>query len=155
MSFCTSYTILVLKIHTNSKTYHDSITAITTRAKNLAKRETLAHNSLCAPREGSLRRSDPGKSIKYFLVIRTFCYVGISGTGPWHHVRTLSSVPLDFTKTVLKTFQTSSLPDFNNVFHHLKQDVIITADMKGIKPEWPSGQIPWICWFGGFNCCQG
>ena len=78
----TTYTILVLKIHTKIKTYRDSITVITTRAKYLAERETLAHNSLHIPREGSLRRSDPGKSIKYFLVIRTFCYVGISGTGP-------------------------------------------------------------------------
>ena len=36
MSLCKSYTILVLKIHANSKTYHDSIAAITTRAKYLA-----------------------------------------------------------------------------------------------------------------------
>ena len=42
------------------------------------------------------------------------------------------------TKTVLKTFQTSSAPDFNDVFHRLEQDVIVAADMKGIKPEWPS-----------------
>ena len=47
-------------------------------------------------------------------------------------------MPLDFTKTVLKIFQTSSVPDFNDVFHRLEQDVIVAADMKGIKPEWPS-----------------
>ena len=70
MSLCATYTILVLKIHAKIKTYHDSITAIITRAKYLAERETLAHNSLHIPREGSLRRSDPGKSIKYFLIIK-------------------------------------------------------------------------------------
>ena len=52
--------------------------------------------------------------------------------------QTRSCVPLDFTKTVLKMFQTSSVPDFNDVFHRLEQDVIVAADMKGIKPEWPS-----------------
>ena len=52
--------------------------------------------------------------------------------------QTRSHVPLDFTKTVLKTFQTSWVPDFNDVFHRLEQDVIVAADMKGIKPEWPS-----------------
>ena len=31
--------------------------------------------------------------------------------------QTRSHMPLDFTKTVLKTFQTSSVPDFNDVFH--------------------------------------
>ena len=35
--------------------------------------------------------------------------------------QTRSHVPLDFTKTVLKMFQTSSVPDFNDVFHRLEQ----------------------------------
>ena len=70
MSLCATYTISVLKIHAKFKTYHDSIAAITPRARYLAERESLAHNSLHIPREGSLRRSIPGKSIKYFLIIK-------------------------------------------------------------------------------------
>ena len=58
-----------------------------------------------------------GEDVEYAirLIKSTYRVLKCSST------QTRSYVPLDFTKTVLKIFQTSSVPDFNDVFHRLEQ----------------------------------
>ena len=48
-----------------------------------------------------------------------------------------SYVPIDFSKTVLKVFQTSSVDEFNDAFLTVMRDCQTQADLKGISPTWP------------------
>ena len=48
-----------------------------------------------------------------------------------------SYVPLDFVKTIYKVLQTSSVPEFNDVFRTQQREIQTTADMEGISPVWP------------------
>ena len=49
-----------------------------------------------------------------------------------------SFVPDDFPETIFKIFQTSSTPQFNDVFRKMYDDLQTAADMTGGLPEWPS-----------------
>lgn len=52
--------------------------------------------------------------------------------------KTRSYVPLEFTKTVFQIFQTSTVSQFNDIFYTWEQEILIKADLKGVKPVWPS-----------------
>ena len=47
-------------------------------------------------------------------------------------------VPDDLAQTVLKVFQTSSVPSFNKVFKDDEDQVLKIADKTGRRPEWPA-----------------
>ena len=51
---------------------------------------------------------------------------------------TRSYIPSDFAKTVFKVFQTSTVPEFNEVFHEHALDIQTYADLHGTQPRWPS-----------------
>ena len=46
--------------------------------------------------------------------------------------------PLDFAKTVFQVFQTSTVPEFNEVFHKQALEIQTRADLCGTQPRWPS-----------------
>ena len=48
-----------------------------------------------------------------------------------------SCAPLDFTKTVFNVLQTSSAPEFNDVFLTQYREIQTKADMDGTSPVWP------------------
>ena len=48
-----------------------------------------------------------------------------------------SYVPNDFVKSVFKIFQTSSVPEFNEIFKTKQRDIQVVADTKGVQPQWP------------------
>ena len=48
-----------------------------------------------------------------------------------------SYVPMDFTKTIFDVFQTSSAPEFNEVFKKMSAEILTKADMEGVVPIWP------------------
>ena len=46
-------------------------------------------------------------------------------------------VPTDFPQTALEVHQTSSVPEFNELFSDMEGEVQRDADMCGIRPKWP------------------
>ena len=52
-----------------------------------------------------------------------------------------SYVPLDFTKTIFRVLQTSSVPDFNEVFATQVRAIQTKADMMGTSPVWPKPSV--------------
>lgn len=49
-----------------------------------------------------------------------------------------SFIPDDFPETIFKIFQTTSTPQFNQVFSKMHDELQTRADMLGTLPEWPS-----------------
>ena len=52
--------------------------------------------------------------------------------------QTRSYLPTDFAKTVFRVFQTSTVFEFNEVFHTQALDIQTQADLYGTQPRWPS-----------------
>ena len=52
--------------------------------------------------------------------------------------QTRSYLPTDFAKTVFRVFQTSTVFEFNEVFHSQALDIQTQADLYGTQPRWPS-----------------
>ena len=51
---------------------------------------------------------------------------------------TRSHVPNDFAKIVFTLFQTSTVPEFNEIFHAQSVSIQTKADLCGTPPDWPS-----------------
>ena len=47
-------------------------------------------------------------------------------------------LPNDFAKTVFHLFQTTSVPDFNEIFHTQYVSIQTQADLHGTQPRWPA-----------------
>ena len=51
---------------------------------------------------------------------------------------TRTYVPTDFAKSVFKVFQTTTVPEFNEIFHKQALEIQTYADLHGTQPRWPS-----------------
>ena len=76
----------------------------------------------------------PGEDIEQAvsLVKSTYHVLQSSSTQTW------SYLPTDFAKTVFRIFQTSTVFEFNEVFHTQALDIQTQADLYGTQPHWPS-----------------
>ena len=52
--------------------------------------------------------------------------------------QTRSHVPTDFARTVFQVFQTTTVPEFNEVFRCCAVDIQLQADPRQVQPCWPS-----------------
>ena len=76
----------------------------------------------------------PGEDVEQAvsLVKSTYCVLQSSSAQTW------SYLPTDFSKTVFRVFQTSTVFEFNEVFHTQALDIQRQADLYGAQPRWPS-----------------
>ena len=81
-------------------------------------------------------KKDPGENIDYFVsLILSSCQALLSAS-----TKDRSFVPDDFPCTILKIFQTSSVPEFNEAFKEEERVARRQADMFGGLPVWPTVQ---------------